>query len=529
MFSYKKLIAFVGALAIVVFGFAKTASATVTVMAEDGWKVSFDGSVNSFYVNTSEDSMKASKYGNALAGQTTGDKDASGITVGLLPAVFAINIHSPTMNGLDMKARLGLYPSTQNSQTKNQGNPASGGQNGSNLDLREIFFAVDGDHGQFLVGRTLSLFLGKNILTDMTLFGVGAVSTGGKGGIGGGTTLGRIGYGYVYPNFNASIRYSTPNMNGFMATVGVYNPSKIVAGGSGVETNKVTAWQPYADAGTATLKAAELNQNAPKGTSYAAGDAPNVAFPDFGGIASVTDGDTDEDDVSKTVSKDISALIANETQSPRFEGELSYASDMDGVGVMAWVNGMFQSADFTDTQKAACKANAEEANTFLTATLSTDCGDVDSWGFGGGLQLSYAGLALTGSGYTGEALGTTVMLDADAIDPVGEEREHWGYIGQITYDFGQGTNFGVSYGESRADETSFDEAIMAYVKDSKNKASADKVTIGVEKQSLLDFMVWHNINSNLRVVAEYGRQESEWFDGTEQEVDIISVGGFLFW
>ena len=37
----------------------------------------------------------------------------------------------------------------------------------------------------------------------MTLFGVGADAGGG-----GGTTLGRIGFGYVYPDFNASFRYT---------------------------------------------------------------------------------------------------------------------------------------------------------------------------------------------------------------------------------------------------------------------------------------------------------------------------------
>ena len=43
-----------------------------------------------------------------------------------------------------------------------------------------------------------------NILNDQTLFGVGG------GGIDpSGTTLGRIGYGYIYPNFVAQITYST--------------------------------------------------------------------------------------------------------------------------------------------------------------------------------------------------------------------------------------------------------------------------------------------------------------------------------
>ena len=86
-----------------------------------------------------------------------------------------------------------------------------------------MFFNVDGDFGTWSVGRTLSLHQRHNILTDMTLFGVGV------NGIqnGGGTTLGRIGAGYVYPQFNARISYRTPTVNGFQIEVGAYDPSQI--------------------------------------------------------------------------------------------------------------------------------------------------------------------------------------------------------------------------------------------------------------------------------------------------------------
>jgi hypothetical protein len=42
-------------------------------------------------------------------------------------------------------------------------------------------------------------------------------------------------------------------------------------------------------------------------------------------------------------------------------------------------------------------------------------------------------------------------------------------------------------------------------------------------------MVWHNINDNLRLVAEYGHVEDEWFDSASRESDAVSVGGFFFW
>jgi hypothetical protein len=55
------------------------------------------------------------------------------------------------------------------------------------------------------------------------LFGVG-----GTGGInGGGTTLGRIGFGYIYPNFVAQMTYSTPAGRPGQLSIGLFQPSSL--------------------------------------------------------------------------------------------------------------------------------------------------------------------------------------------------------------------------------------------------------------------------------------------------------------
>jgi len=64
----------------------------------------------------------------------------------------------------------------------------------------------------------------------MTLFGVGAIGIG--GGQGGGTTLGRIGYGYLYPNFDPQITYSTkPGQS--QLSIGLFQPNVLLGGGGG--------------------------------------------------------------------------------------------------------------------------------------------------------------------------------------------------------------------------------------------------------------------------------------------------------
>ena len=435
MTKFTKITA-VAAPAIMALAVASPSEAKILLMGDGGWEVSFDGLVNGFYSYTTvdeltdADSSVNATHAGTLSEDTDGE-DTSRITVGLLPAVWGMNIKAPTTNGLDMGARLGLYPNISNARQKN--NFAGGGNtySGSRLDLREIFMTVDGSFGQVLVGRTLSIYQGKNILTDMTLFGVGAQSGAAKGG---GTTLGRIGWGYVYPNFNGAIRYTTPDFNGAKVTAAIYDPTTI------------------------------------------------------GGGVNVT-----------------------ETPLPRFEAELSYAGDVNGISVSAWAAGLWQHAERSSAEQTALCATAFYVG--CTGVASS----IDVGGGAYGLQLGYGGLTLTGSGYHGKGIGTTLMLDTDSLDAAGKKRTHNGYIAQGTYAFGQGTSIGASYGESTADETGADFEGRA------------GTAVQIETQSLLDFMVWHDINANLRIVGEYGLQEKEWFDGVDQEANIVSVGGFFFW
>src|SRR5213596_4208800 len=87
--------------------------------------------------------------------------------------------------------------------------------------MRQVYLTIGlKDGSQILAGRELGLFGRQNILQDMTLFGVGAVG----GAQAGGTTLGRIGYGYIYPNFNAQLTYSTKPGQAQLS-IGLFQPS----------------------------------------------------------------------------------------------------------------------------------------------------------------------------------------------------------------------------------------------------------------------------------------------------------------
>jgi hypothetical protein len=208
------------------------AKAAFVVGGENGWQLSFDGMINVFMVYSMTEARPAGagdQSSTLTIGSESRERQAFRVRTGLLPSIFAFNVKSPTINGVDYAARIGLYPQIQNAATRTGFGPdtLSSLNMGSRIDIREVFFTADGKFGQVLAGRALCLYQGKNILTDMTLIGVGVPAA---EAIGGGTTLGHIGYGYVYPTFNAQFRYTTPDISGFKAAVSINDPSRIAGG-----------------------------------------------------------------------------------------------------------------------------------------------------------------------------------------------------------------------------------------------------------------------------------------------------------
>ena len=51
----------------------------------------------------------------------------------------------------------------------------------------------------------------------------------------------------------------------------------------------------------------------------------------------------------------------------------------------------------------------------------------------------------------------------------------------------------------------------------------------LETQSMFTVGMYYDVNSWLKLVAEYNLQEDEWHDGTEREADVFALGGFFFW
>jgi hypothetical protein len=181
------------------------------------------GIVNAFYTYSSADSA------NAHTAVTGGLTDASGfdsssVRNGLLPGAIIVSA-STTQDGIDLSAVFGAYPGIDSTATgalnaNNGGNATALGTAG--VDFRKTYItAGTANFGTIKLGRDIGLFGQDAILNDQTLLGVGA--TGGNADPGN-TSLGRIGFGYIYADFMPQITYISPVFAGFQGSIGVFQP-----------------------------------------------------------------------------------------------------------------------------------------------------------------------------------------------------------------------------------------------------------------------------------------------------------------
>ena len=191
-------------LAAAILAASVAAPASAVSWSAGDWEVSYSGFINSF-----------ANYANDGA---VGGDDNFHLSEGLLPAFHTMKATSPATNGLTGTAQITFAPHTTTSKVVLQQSSDNG-----TIDVREVFFNVEGSFGTVSVGRTLALFQRQSILNDMTLFGVGAFST----QEGGGTTLGRIGYGYVYGDFRNRFAWKSPDISGFSIEVGMFDPNEV--------------------------------------------------------------------------------------------------------------------------------------------------------------------------------------------------------------------------------------------------------------------------------------------------------------
>lgn len=295
------------------------ANAQLTMQMPGGWSFTFAGNVNTFLTYEKEDDSGLTAAPGGIVGAST--EGATRIRTGLLPA-FAVFEAKGKEGSTDLAVHFGFAP---------QVNCAAGVHDcfGAQIDMRQVYLTVGGTWGTILAGRELGLYGRQNILTDQTLYGIGATGGSQPTGGGGGTTLGRIGFGYIYPQFKAQMTYSSPAGRPAQFSIGLF----------------------------------EAASNGP--------------------------------------------YVFNEI--PRVEAEVVWTQKE----VKVWAGGLAQS----------------------TKTGGATSQSAGAFGVAGGARYSAKMFSVTGSGYYGKGLGTTLLfLNGTDGGTTGSDnlRNSYGYIGQVT-------------------------------------------------------------------------------------------------
>ena len=191
--------------------------------------IKFGGSVNGFYVHDNPDRASAS---TAVVGgiASVGAKNSSAVRNGLLPGYLTVSV-STKQEGWDIGAFFGMYPGINSTAygalgANNGGQPTALGTAG--IDFRQTYLTFGKPTvGTFKIGRDIGLFGSEAILNDITL-----LSSGTPGGnvAPGNTTLGRIGVGYIYTDFQPQITYTSPSFGGLQVSAGVFQPLSSLTG-----------------------------------------------------------------------------------------------------------------------------------------------------------------------------------------------------------------------------------------------------------------------------------------------------------
>lgn len=188
------------------------AAQNISFNTEDGWNFNVTGQLPVFIVASSHENY--SPNGD--------DQFATRVMSGFNPAGLNFNIVAPEYNGITVE---GFFQINHHLQ-------GPGVQNAGLFEGRVADIIVSGNFGTINIGKGLGIFNSSSIADAGSGMGVGRFA----GPDAADATLGRIGSGYTYANFNPRLIYTTPSIGGLKVKIGLINPEKPGGPSASVET-----------------------------------------------------------------------------------------------------------------------------------------------------------------------------------------------------------------------------------------------------------------------------------------------------
>lgn len=184
----------------------------LSIDTDEGWTLQVSDQLPVFSV--------VSNHEGNLPGED--DQFATRIMSGFNPGSINFNVIAPEYNGISIE---GMFQINHHLQ-------GPGVQNAGLFEGRIADIIISGNFGTVNLGKGLGLFNSTSIADAGSAMGVGRFA----GPDAADATLGRIGVGYTFANFNPRIVYTIPSLGGLQVKVGLINPEKPDGPSAVVET-----------------------------------------------------------------------------------------------------------------------------------------------------------------------------------------------------------------------------------------------------------------------------------------------------
>jgi len=184
----------------------------ISFETEDGWTLNVTGQLPVFLVASNHENYSSNGE----------DQFATRLMSGFNPGGINFNVVAPDVNGLTVEGFFQVNHHLQGPSVQNSGL----------FEGRVAEIRVSGNFGSLNIGKGLGIFNSSSIADAGSGMGVGRFA----GPDAANATLGRIGSGYTFANFNPRVIYTTPSIGGLKIKAGLINPEKPGGPSATVET-----------------------------------------------------------------------------------------------------------------------------------------------------------------------------------------------------------------------------------------------------------------------------------------------------
>jgi len=191
-----------------------------------GWDITLDGRMSAFVSFSQGDPQPPTTalwQGYQDKPDSSNHIVATRIRSGFVSNVLGWTMHKEVRKDTSITGRFAIWGNVSQQRDKTIT---------PDVDLREVYLKIEGPWGAVLAGRNIGVFGRGGINLDYDIehgYGLGSPCmivnrVPGHGPI---AACGHVGFGILFPAFNAQLTYNTPKFAGFQLTAGLFDPAAV--------------------------------------------------------------------------------------------------------------------------------------------------------------------------------------------------------------------------------------------------------------------------------------------------------------